>query len=182
MLTIKQEGNARKEFKMKKYYTADRQTGTHIDEFNTYAEAEKAIQEYEEAEAFIEKYDGSYNDHAVRFYDYSGATQTAKITEYEKKIAELMKARTNYIAEHSVRTFQAKYIGCSKCGSKINKDYLRAERCSICGTDLRSKTTLNKIEWYGIKIEELHNQIETEKKKQKNKAKIKWLIKYEYHC
>lgn len=32
---------------MKKYYTADRETGTFIDEFDTYAEAEKAIEQYE---------------------------------------------------------------------------------------------------------------------------------------
>lgn len=137
----------------------------------------------EEAEAFIEAHDkGFYDDHAVRFFDYSGATKTAKITEYEMKIAELMKAKQKYIAEHSVRNFQAKYIGCPKCGSKINKDYLRAERCPLCGMELRSQTTLDKIKWFDTKIEDYRNRVDMEKMKQKNKAKIKWLVKYEYHC
>jgi hypothetical protein len=141
------------------------------------------LQSRDEAKTFIEAHDnGFYDDHAVRFFDYSGATKTAKIKEYETKIAELMKSQQKYIAEHSVRKFQAKHIGCPKCSSKINKDYLRTERCPLCGTDLRSKTTLDKIAWFGTKIEELHNRIDTEKMKQKNKAKIKWLVKYEYHC
>ena len=93
-----------------------------------------------------------------------------------------MKGRTEYISAHSVRKFQAKYIGCQKCGSKINKEYLRGERCPMCNTDLRSETTLKKIEWYGEKIDEYHSRIEAEKRKQQNKAKIKWLVKYEYHC
>lgn len=137
----------------------------------------------EEAEKFISAHDRHfYDDHAVRFYDYSGATKTAKITEYETKVSEFKKAKSDYIKEHSVKKFQAKHIGCPKCGSKLNKNYLNYDKCPLCGTDLRSKTTLEKIKWFDEKIKDYQSRIETEKRKQKNKAKIKWLIKYEYHC
>jgi hypothetical protein len=46
----------------KKYYTAARETGDIIDEFDTYEEAEEAIREYEEED----KEDGTYEDN---FYD-----------------------------------------------------------------------------------------------------------------
>lgn len=135
-----------------------------------------------EAEMFVESFDGRYEDIAVRFYDYSGATKTSKIAECETKITELVNAKKEYIAEHSVRKFQAKFIGCQKCGSKIAKDYLRGESCPVCSKDLRAESTLKKISWYGVKIAELYERIEIEKMKQKNKAKIKWLVKFEYHC
>lgn len=135
-----------------------------------------------EAEAFIEKYDGSYDDHAVRFYDYSGATKTAKIEEYETKVVELLKGLREYKNEHSVHTFKANHIGCPKCGSKLNKEYLSGEHCPLCRTDLRSKTTLDKIKWFEEKIADYRKRIETEKMKQRKNVKIKWLVKYEFHC
>lgn len=47
---------------MTKYYTADRETGTFIDEFNTIEEARAAIVEYE----ISDKADGVYEED---FYD-----------------------------------------------------------------------------------------------------------------
>ena len=136
----------------------------------------------EEARDFIKKKDnGWYDDHAVRFYDYSGATKTAKIKTYEEKIAQLTAEQMKYRDEHSVHNFKAKHIGCMKCGSKLNKDYIVGERCPLCHTDLRSETTLKKMEWYKNKKNEYAERIEAEERKQKSKAKIKWLVKYEYH-
>jgi len=136
----------------------------------------------EQAREFIEAHDqGFYDDHAVRFKDYSKAVKTAKMAEYAMKIEELIKAKKEYIAEHSVHTFQAKHIGCPKCGSKLNKDYLSGERCPLCRTDLRSKTTLDKIKWYEDKIDDYHKRYSAEMMKQKKNAKIMWLVKYEFH-
>ena len=145
------------------------------DEISPYESREKA----EEAIKMLDR--GWYDDHAVRFYDYSKADKTAKMAEYEAKVAELLKAVREYRAAHSVHTFQAKHIGCPKCGSKLNKDYFTGEHCPLCRTDLRSKTTLDKIKWYEEKIADYRNRIEEEKRKQKKKAVVKWLIKYEYH-
>ena len=138
---------------------------------------------YEEAQKFIERHDkGWYDDHAVRFKDYSKAKRTAKIAEYELKIKELIEAQRKYREEHSVHLFKAKHIGCEKCGSKLNKEYLVGEKCPLCKSDLRSKTTLDKLKWYSDKADEYRNRIEDEKKKQEKSVQIKWLIKYEYHC
>ena len=137
----------------------------------------------EEAEEFIKKADnGWYDDHAVRFYDYSKVKPTAKVITYENKIKELREEWNEYVKKHSIKTFQAKYIGCLKCGSKLNKEYIKHESCSLCGNDLRSKTTLDKIKWYKDKISEYYKRIESEKMKDTSKATIKWLVKYEFHC
>ena len=137
---------------------------------------------YEKASEAIKMLDrGWYDDHAVRYYDFSKAEKTKKISQYEEKISALMTAKSVYTKEHSVHSFQAKHIGCPKCGSKLNKDFLRGEQCPLCRGDLRSKTTLDKLKWYEQKVEELHKNIAIEKSKQKSKAVVKWLIKYEYH-
>lgn len=137
---------------------------------------------YEKAEEAIRMLDrGWYDDHAVRFYDYSKATKTAKMAQYEAKIDDLLKAEREYREKHSINTLQAKYIGCPKCGSRLNKAYIPGECCPLCRTDLRSKTTQEKIAWYGQKMKEINGRIYAEKQKQKKKAVVKWLIKYEYH-
>lgn len=55
-----------------KYYTADRETGTIIDEFATMADAIKAIEGYEEAD----KADGTYEDDFYDVVDEYGASVT----------------------------------------------------------------------------------------------------------
>lgn len=148
----------------------------------TWHDNTKPFESEEKARAFIDAVDnGWYDDHAVRFIDYSGATETAKMKEYEAKVAELVKGEREYQQAHSVKTFQAEFIGCKSCGSKLSKKHLMGSICPLCRADLRSPTTLAKIKWYQDKITEYRQRIEAEKRKQKSKAKIKWLVKYEYH-
>ena len=127
------------------------------------------------------KDNGWYDDHAVRFYDYSKVEKSAKIKQYENKIEELKRARAEYEKAHSVHSFKAQYIGCPKCGSKLNKDCFTGERCPLCHTELRSETTTSKLNWYKEQILKLKVKIEEEQVKSKKKAKVMWLIKYEYH-
>lgn len=136
----------------------------------------------DEADEFIKKKDnGWYDDHAVRFKNYSKATKTKKMEEYEAKSKELLQGKKEYISEHSIKNFKAQFVGCPKCGSKLSREYLRGNNCPLCGVDMRSKTVLDKINWYDDKIKQYDDKIKTEKKKQSDKAVIKWLVKYEYH-
>lgn len=137
---------------------------------------------FEEAEKFIKAKDtGWYSDHAVRFKDYSNAVKTKRIEGYEEKIKELSDAKREYSSAHSVHRFKAKLIGCEKCESKINKDFMHGEVCPVCRADLRSKTTIEKLKWYDEKIEDYRNRIKTEKAKLKKLCTVKWLVKFEYH-
>lgn len=173
---------ANKNIVMDEIHTIARRNG---DGYNTTMKWHDELPPFEteaEAHQWIEEHDnGWYDDHAVLFRDYSNAKKTKKIEEYENKIAELYKAEREYRQAHSVKKLQASLIGCTKCNSKLSKEYLRGEYCPLCGTDLRSKTTLDKLEWYKSKRNEYEKRIEDEKKKQKDSCKIMWLIKYEYH-
>lgn len=134
----------------------------------------------EEAEKFIEKKDnGFYDDHAVRYFDYSNAKETKILQTYREKLMATKIKLKEYEKKHSIKVLQAKFLTCSKCGSKINKDYIHRERCPICNKDLRSKTILETIDNYNQRILEIEKKIQEEKEKQK--GEVKWLVKYEYH-
>ena len=144
---------------------------------------EQVFDNINEAHAYIDNHDkGWYDGIAVKFLDYTGVSATKKITEYEAKIAELVHKKKEYIKAHSVHTQKAAYIGCAECGSKLNKDKLRGEHCPLCGKDLRADTTLERINSFDVRVSELNVKIADERKKQKAKATVKYLVKYEYHC
>lgn len=136
----------------------------------------------DEAMAWIKQHDkGFYDDHAVRYKKYAPANVTEKIKAYTHKMTELWNAKQDYIREHSVQKLQAKLITCPKCTSKLSKQYLRGNSCPLCYTDLRSKTTLDKLQWFDDKREYYANRIAEEERKQKRGYEIYWLVKYEYH-
>ena len=136
----------------------------------------------EEAEKLISKLDnGWYDDHAVRYYDYSSAVTTKKIEELKAKRMEVIDKKNAYMHEHSFSNFKAEYIGCSNCGSKLSKKYLRGYYCPVCRGDMRSETIKKKLADFDQKNEHILEQIEIEKQKQKKAQKVMWLVKYEYH-
>lgn len=134
------------------------------------------------AEAKIKQLDkGWYDDHAVRYYDYSSAKPTAKMDEIRQRIAKINDQKMKFVEKTSVKKFKADYIGCRECGSKLRRNKLRSEHCPLCGKDLRANSTIEKIKDYDKKINDGWESFEAEKKKQKSARKVMWLIKYEYH-
>lgn len=137
----------------------------------------------EEAEKAIKKYDkGWYSDHAVLFRDCAGVKETPKMKELNLKIKEVYDKRSDFIKKNSIKNRTSKYIGCSECGSKLSVEHLRGEYCPLCRNDLRSKTVLERIKGYDSKMSELEAKYLELEHKQKDKAEVKWLVKYEYHC
>ena len=97
------------------------------------------------------------------------------------RISEARRKLEVFLQTHSIQTQKAAYIGCQKCGSKLKKELLRGERCPLCGTDLRSTTTLQRIEGYQAKIRALEEEYQQEECKNKKNATIRWLVQYSYH-
>ena len=142
----------------------------------------KPLRNEDEAEKWISEHDrGWYDDHAVRFYAYSNVSKTKVIDDLEKRIRELSDKIKAYSDAHSVRNFKAAFVGCPKCMSKIAREYIRYDRCPICGMDLRSKTTLDTLAGYEQKKKDLYERLKREKEKCSDKT-VKWLVKFEFHC
>lgn len=145
--------------------------------------SEKVFDNEEEAEKFIRENDrGDYDGVAAKFYDFANVPDSAKAKELRQKISDTIKKKDEYIKLHSVKTHKSAYIGCPKCGSKLNRELLSGERCPLCYTDLRSESTLKRIASFDAKVKEYEKKITEENLKRKSKAKVKWLVKFEYHC
>lgn len=137
---------------------------------------------YEAAQNYIESIDKDfYGGYAVKFYDFSKVKNTKKIDELEAKIRDTHTKRNEYEKVHSVKNQKAAFIGCSKCGSKLSREMLRSEKCPLCYTDLRANTTLERLSSFDSRVKEYRKKIDEERIKEKKKAEIKWLVKYEYH-
>lgn len=135
----------------------------------------------EDAKKYLEDTYKEYSDHAVPFLDYSDVKKRASAEKIEAQIQKLHEDKKAWADTHSVKTFKAQYVGCPDCGSKLSREHLKSEKCPLCHTDLRSKTTLEKLEWYDEKIKLAKKLLVEEIKKQKDKATVKWLIKFEFH-
>lgn len=139
---------------------------------------------------FIDENDkGWYDNLAVRFYDYSSVpmkkTKRMEILE-ERRDNLRSRLHTMESTPYAKTLISTEFVGCKHCGSKIATKFLKGNRCPVCGTDMRPKTTLDRIASTQKRIDETEKELNEEivvwQKKQKNKAKIKWLVKIEYHC
>ena len=115
----------------------------------------------------------------VAFRDRLSAKETKKIKDLKNRIDLEEKKKIKYVNDHTVSTFKSKFIGCHNCGSKVNKEYIKNDRCPICHSDLRSKTTKQTIKRYENNIKNLKKKIDDEVKKQSKSFPDKYLIVYE---
>lgn len=146
---------------------------------------DRLFDRYEDAREYIENnYVGHYEQVAVKYLEYP--------KDKNKKLEELMQKLQEEVENHNLRerqsyisNFKSAFIGCSECGSRINKNFIKTYKCPVCNSDMRSKSTLDALKRSKDKINSIQGQISMEKKKidEKNKKRAteNWLIKYEYH-
>lgn len=144
--------------------------------------SDKIFDSYDEAKEFIVKVDhGYYGGYAVKYRDYNKMTPNAAVVALQKKASDTLKKKDAFATEHSVQNMKPAFIGCPNCGSKLNRSRIRGQVCPLCLVDLRSQSTLTRLRGFDEKYRELQDKILEEQKRQKDKAEIRWLVKYEYH-
>ena len=135
---------------------------------------------YEQAQKWIEQHDkGWYDCLAVRFYS-PVVTKSEKIIELDRKIREAYDAYRKKDQELYIKKRTSEFIGCKKCGSRMNSQYLSRNYCPVCGGDLRSDTILKSIASAKNKWENAKKNREDYVNKH-SKKEIRWLVKIEYH-
>lgn len=122
----------------------------------------------------------SWNESLYATYDLR---RSSKYITLKKRLDAEIKKLADYEKEHSCSSFKAALISCSCCNSKINKKYIEKDICPVCGTDLRSKTTIETVERYRKNIKQLTKELldeekamETAKVSQKNIVKGTMLL------
>lgn len=134
-----------------------------------------------DAREAIERLDnGDYDCLAVKFRQ--GSKDGAKYRELQAKEGAAWKAFNDLCSQVPAKNFKAQFVGCRKCGSKLNKDYIRLNRCPVCGGEMRSDTELKKIARLKAKAEAASAAREAEERAQGRKSKnVFWAVKIEYH-
>jgi len=92
------------------------------------------------------------------------------------RISETQAKKIAYAKEHSVKNFKAKLVACPNCESKINKKFVKYDRCPVCNNDLRSKTTINTLRGYEDKIRALKDEANIEYRKLYELNFKKWAL------
>lgn len=143
--------------------------------------------DYESAEQYIASHDsGDYDQLAVRF---KACEKMPTDKEYATLFERLRKCRdrlTTISNGFYADTVTSEYIGCKGCGSKLSRVHIakmRTNRCPLCGKDMRSETTLSRIEAAQKAVKEAEVALREKKLKLKKKStcEIRWLVKIEYH-
>ena len=140
------------------------------------------LADYDHALQYIEDHDnGWYDQLAVKYKDYPRSTKMSKAMADLRTRFDAAVASKNKIAQDgSIKNRTSEYIGCPKCGSKLKASYLRGESCPLCRADLRSPTTLDRLNKAQQRMEELQRKMEEQHKKE-TKPVVRWLVKAEYH-
>lgn len=145
----------------------------------------------EDAEKGIEKHDnGWYDQLAVKYKKHEGAKKTKAIENMEKRLEKYRNDLIDYKTKNSVSNRKSQFVGCGKCESKINKEYIESRTnlwtwniCPLCNNELSSQTVLQAIKSKEERIKEaeerLHKLIKENNKK--GKHTLMWLIKTEFH-
>lgn len=140
----------------------------------------------EEAIEYLKSKDtGWYDCIACQFYEFPNLS--SKVVEsLDNKIKELNNKYFELNNTIHYANVKASFVSCPSCNSKINKDFIKWNNCPICRIDMRPKTILDRLAQYKEKIKSLeiekNNEIKHLQEKNIRKAKVKWLVKIEYHC
>lgn len=140
---------------------------------------DEPIQDNESAaqEVLKSNADNHYGGYAVRYYNTSGVS-TAQTKVIDIKIQKTIDKKAEWVLAHSIHNLKANLITCVKCGSKLNKSYIKGEKCPLCYADLRSKSVLERIKGFDDKIALLRKE---KGEICKPKAAVMWLVWFEYN-
>ena len=139
------------------------------------------LADYDEAVKYIEKHQREWYDQvAVKYKQYPSHSTSKAAIILEGRIKKQLDSLDKIVMESHVSNRTSEYIGCEMCGSKLKRTLLRGDCCPLCGTDLRSKTNLDRIQNAKSKLEELRLK-QDEQIKKDCKPVVKWLVKIEYH-
>ncbi len=125
----------------------------------------------------MSKVDDCYGGYAVRYYDTSSVS-TTRTKVIDIQIQKTIDKKAEWVLAHSIHNLKAKHITCAKCSSRLNKSYIKGEKCPLCYADLRSKAVLERIKGFEDKIALLRKEKEEHCRP---KATVMWLVWFEYN-
>ena len=127
---------------------------------------------------------------AKKFLPFDFGAWGAKVWKEPKESSEIKRLNDQvrrekeklgkYIEDQHVSNRKSQFIGCPKCQSKVNKDYISdPDRCPVCHTLLLSNTVQDTIKRYKSNIVRWEKQAKESGSKQKHDWY--WYVVTDYH-
>lgn len=136
---------------------------------------DREFDSFEEAEEYLQKFQGSYDDRAVKFKDYELKNKTQQQSNLENKVQEIKKDI------YTLNRPTQKTMTCPHCGKRVETTWRYF--CPTCRENITPKTKKAKIEALEEKLTKFNNKInELQLKRRKKKFTVKWAMKVEVHC
>ena len=105
---------------------------------------------------------------------------TSKARETQKRLDRLVGERAAFIDSHHVWDRKSSSVSCIGCGSRLNIDRLHDQgwdKCPLCGTDLRSRTVLSRIERFDALVLFVKGQAG-----ERASGRVMWLVVEDVAC
>lgn len=143
---------------------------------------------YDEAMYYIPLMDsGHYDQLAVKYREPREPGK--KELELQERIRKAYERLQKEKLTNRLEGLKSEYVGCKTCGSKLRREHMarksgsRCNFCPVCGADLRSPTVLKSIGNAEKAYKQAQKAYEEEVKRaaKHRKAKLRWLVKIEYH-
>lgn len=120
---------------------------------------------------------------AVQFWDDKNGSMPAKPDKIKLKLKDAYDKAYEDVSAlkkliiKSLKEAVSKTIGCDKCGSKLNRNYLNSQFCPLCGNNLVSATNQKRLEFAKQKLEKFEKAYNEYKSPLNTKGKVlKWLV------
>lgn len=114
----------------------------------------------------------------IPFLDTNSLPNNKRLLTLENRLQDEISKRDAYYNAHNVQNLQAKYISCKRCGSKVNKDYIRNNSCPVCRNNMLSDTVQKRLDAFNARIDGLRASIVAEKERRAAKAPTRYLVVY----
>lgn len=138
----------------------------------------KSLQSVEE---WYNKSDGAFRrpyQKYIPFLDTDSLPNNKRLLTLEKRLQDEIAKRDAYRSAHNVQNLQAKYISCKRCGSKVNKDYIRNNICPVCRNNMLSDTVQKRLDAFNARIDGLKASTAAGKERRAAKAPTRYLVVY----
>lgn len=141
----------------------------------------------DEADAYLDKTFGRYNQTAVRYKQYPPVKPSADIADLNRRIGEYDQRIAKLNAPHYRGAKQAT-VKCKKCGSSLATAYCGTtwhNNCPVCREEMRPQSTLDKIDSYKhtvITLKDKRDKLVKERdRKRKEQPVLFWAVACEVH-
>lgn len=124
-----------------------------------------------------------HESYAFRYYreekGFESTPEPTEIKELAEKIQKEKEKMRAYFIAHNARNRKSQYIGCMKCGSKINRNYIpQNNKCPVCKHPFFSDTDMKTLQSYNNRLVKWAGMLAKKQEKWKQQDVIKKQVWY----